>query len=252
MHIHALWQFPMKGVGGSTLDHLHLAVDQPFAGDRRYALSAGSAKATHAGDNQWLQKAHFLQLMTTESLAALSCRQDGDRLIIEQAGGAVFDGNLTEPDARTRCQSIIADLLQLPDASALRIHVIDNGAYTDQSAPLISIGGSASLATFAAATNTKPDARRFRLNIMLATDTAFFENQWCGARLHIGDAVIEIVDHVGRCAAINVDPATATRESDYLAIMRHSFGHSHLGVFGRVIKKGVICTGDSVSVIQPD
>jgi MOSC domain-containing protein YiiM len=34
--------------------------------------------------------------------------------------------------------------------------------------------------------------------------------------------------------------------------MRHSFGHSHLGVFGRVIKKGEICTGDSVSVIQPD
>ena len=71
-------------------------------------------------------------------------------------------------------------------------------------------------------------------------------------KLHIGNAVIEIIDHVGRCAAINVDPATATRESDYLAIMRHSFGHSHLGVFGRVIKKGVICTGDSVSVIQQD
>ena len=252
MHVLALWQFPMKGVGGSTLDHLHLAVDQPFAGDRRYALSTGSTKAAHAGDNQWLQKAHFLQLMTTESLAALSCHEDGDKLIIEQAGRPVFDGNLKEPDMRARCQSIIADLLQLPDASALRIHVIDNGAYTDQSAPLISIGGSASLAAFAAATNTTLDARRFRLNIMLATDTAFIENQWCGARLHIGDAVIEIVDHVERCAAINVDPATATRETDYLAIMRYNFGHSHLGVFGRVIKKGDICTGDSVSVIRPD
>jgi uncharacterized protein YcbX len=252
MHIHALWQFPMKGVGGSTVHQTHLAVDQPLAGDRRYALSAGSAKAAHAGDNQWLQKAHFLQLMTTESLAALCCRQDGDTVIIEQAGRPVFDGNLTEPDTRARCQSTIAGLLQLPDPSALRIHVIDNGAYTDQSAPLISIGGSASLAAFAAATNTTPDARRFRLNIMLATDTAFIENQWCGAKLHIGDAVIEIIDHVGRCAAINVDPATATRETDYLAIMRHSFGHSHLGVFGRVIKKGEICTGDSVSVIQPD
>ena len=72
MHIHALWQFPMKGVGGSTVHQTHLAVDQPIAGDRRYALSAGSAKAAHAGDNKWLQKAHFLQLMTTESLAARS------------------------------------------------------------------------------------------------------------------------------------------------------------------------------------
>jgi uncharacterized protein YcbX len=252
MHIQALWQFPMKGVGGSTLGQTHLAVDQPIAGDRRYALSAGSAKAAHAGDNQWLKKAHFLQLMTTEKLAALSCRQDGDTVIIEQSAKPVFDGNLTEPDARARCQSFITDLLQLPDLSAVRIHVIYNGAYTDQSAPLISIGGSASVAAFAAATNTTPDARRFRLNMILATETAFIENQWCGARLRIGDAVIEIVDHVGRCAAINVDPATATRESDYLAIMRHSFGHSHLGVFGRVVKKGAIGIGDSVSAIQPD
>ena len=242
----------MKGVGGSIIDDLHLAVDQPFNDDRRYALSAGSAKAAHTGDNQWLQKAHFLQLMTTESLAALSCRQDGDRLIIEQDGRAVFDGNLDDPDERAKCHSVLAGLLQLPDISTLRIHVIDNGAYTDQSAPLISIGGSASLAAFAAATNTTPDARRFRLNMMLATDTAFIENQWCGARLHIGDAVIEIVDHVGRCAAINVNPATATRETDYLAIMRDNFGHSHLGVFGRVIKKGDICTGDGVSLIRPD
>lgn len=252
MHIHALWQFPMKGVGGSTIDNLHLSVDQSFGDDRRYALSAGSAKAAHAGDNQWLQKAHFLQLMTTESLAALSCRQDGDTVIIEQAGRAVFDGNLNEPGARGRCQSVLAGLLQVPNASALRIHVIEKGAYTDQSAPLISIGSSASLAAFAAATNTSTDARRFRLNMILTTDTAFIENQWCGARLHIGDAVIEIVDHVWRCAAINVDPATATREIDYLAIMRHNFGHSHLGVFGRVIKKGYICTGDRVSVIRPD
>ena len=252
MHIQALWQFPMKGVGGSTIDHLHLAVDQPLAGDRRYAISVGSAKAAHAGDNQWLPKAHFLQLMTTESLAALSCQQVGDTVTIEQAGMPVFDGNLTESDARSRCQSVIASLLQLPDVSALRIHAIDNGAYTDQSAPLISIGGSASLAAFAAATKTGTDARRFRLNMILATDTAFIENQWCGARLRIGDALIEIVDHVERCAAINVDPATAAREWDYLATMRLNFGHSHLGVFGRVIKKGGICTGDRVSVIQLD
>ena len=252
MHIQALWQFPMKGVGGSTIDHLHLAVDQPLAGDRRYAISAGSAKAAHAGDNQWLQKAHFLQLMTTESLAALSCRQVGDTVTIERAGMPVFDGNLAESDARSRCQSVIGSLLRLPDASALRIHAIENGAYTDQSAPLISIGGSASLAAFAAATKTGTDARRFRLNMILATDTAFIENQWCGARLRIGDALIEIVDHVERCAAINVDPATAVREWDYLATMRHIFGHSHLGVFGRVIKKGDICTGDRVSVIQLD
>ena len=252
MNIDTLWQFPMKGVGGSSIEHVRLSEDQTLPGDRRYALSVDNAKATQTGDNLWLQKAHFLQLMETEALAELRCQLDGDRVAIDHADIPVFHGYLAHPDDRARCQSYIANFLKLPNSSVLRIHQIDNGAYTDQSAPLISIGGSASLAAFAATTKTAMDARRFRLNIILATDTAFIENQWCGALLQIGEAVIEIVDHVGRCAAINVDPATAKREPDHLATMRKSFGHSNLGIFGRVIKKGVLHTGDSVSLITLD
>ena len=111
------------------------------------------------------------------------------------------------------------------------------------------MGGSASLAAFAAATNTEIDARRFRLNIMVATTTAFAENQWVGAKLRMGDAVIKIKGDVGRCAAINVDPANATRQSDHLITMRQTFGHSYLGVFGRVIVPGAIQCGDGVNII---
>ncbi len=42
MHIQALWQFPIKGIGGSSLDRTALRVDHSLPGDRRYALSAGS------------------------------------------------------------------------------------------------------------------------------------------------------------------------------------------------------------------
>ena len=35
-------------------------------------------------------------------------------------------------------------------------------------------------------------------------------------------------------AAINVSPETAEREKDYLKIMRTEFGHTNLGVFGRL------------------
>ena len=117
---------------------------------------------------------------------------------------------------------------------------------------MISIGGSASLAAFAAATHTPIDARRFRLNIILDTRTAFAENQWGGAQLQMGTAVIKIIDDVERCAAINVDPATATRQSDHLATMRQHFGHSHLGVFGRVMTPGTVQCGDKVTLISGD
>ena len=239
----------MKGVGGNSIGRTNLSVDQTLPGDRRYALSAGSLKAAQAGDGVWLQKAHFLQLMQTESLAALRCQLDGDMVTIHSAGTDGFEGILAIPDDRARCQKFIANFLKLPNPAMLRVHQIDNGAFTDQSEPLISIGGSASLAAFAAATHTESDVRRFRLNIIVATTAAFTENQWCGSKLKMGGAVVEIIDNVERCSAINVDPASAVRQPEHLATMRQAFGHSCLGVFGRVITPGAVQCGDTVSVI---
>lgn len=249
MLVESLWHYPIKGVGGNSISHTTLLVDQTLPCDRRYALSAGSLKATQAGDGTWLQKAHFLQLMQTESLAALRCQLDGDIVTLNGDGTDGFKGNLAIPDDRTRCQNFIANFLQLPDTARLRIHQMENGAFTDQPEPLISIGGSASLAAFAAATHTKIDVRRFRLNIVVATTTAFAENHWGGATLQMGEAVIQIMGDVGRCAAINVDPADAKRQPDHLSTMRQAFGHSYLGVFGRVIRSGTVQRGDTVTVI---
>ena len=249
MQIESLWHYPIKGVGGSAISRTTLSVNQALPGDRRYALSAGSLKAAQAGDGVWLQKAHFLQLMQTESLAGLKCQLDGDVLTIYGSDTDGFKGNLAILEDRARCQIFIANFLQLSNPAMLRIHQIDNGAFTDQPEPLISIGGSASLAAFAAATHTENNARRFRLNIMVATNTAFVENQWRGAKLQIGEAVIEIMDDVGRCAAINVDPTSGIRQPDHLSTMRQAFGHCYLGVFGRVISPGAVQCGDTASFI---
>jgi len=250
MHVESLWQFPIKGLGGRRLDQTTLSVDQTLPGDRRYALSTDSAKAAKTADGVWLQKAHFLQLMQTDMLAALSCRFDGDKIEIQHNHKSCFHGDLDNPNDRKKFEIFMAHFLGRAGSAPMRLHKIQKGAFTDQSDPLISLGGIASLDAFAAATKTKSDARRFRLNIMLATKKPFIENEWCGKRLQVGAAVIEIIDHVGRCAAINVNPETAKREPDHLAKMRQAFGHSDLGVFGRVVKGGAITPGDSVTQLD--
>ena len=250
MQIESLWHYPIKGLGGNSISHTTLSVDQTLPGDRRYALSANNFKAAQADDGVWLKKAHFLQLMQTEALAALSCQIDGNTIAIKSGGTIKFEGDLAISDDLAGCQNFIANFLQLTDPKRLRIHKIGNGAFTDQSEPLISIGGSASLAAFAAATHTETDARRFRLNIMVATTSAFTENKWVGAKLRIGEAIVKIVDDVARCAAINVDPVNAKRQEDHLATMRQALGHSYLGVFGRVISPGAVKCGDDVTFID--
>ena len=144
MHIQTLWRYPIKGIGGSSIDSVNLCTHQTLEGDRRYALSAGSTRAKQSGDGVWLKKTHFLQLMQTESLAALSCQLDGDIVTIKGAGNCGFKGNLAIPSHRASCQDFIANFLALTEPKKLHIHQIDDGAFTDQSEPLISIGGSAS------------------------------------------------------------------------------------------------------------
>ena len=118
-------------------------------------------------------------------------------------------------------------------------------AYSDQSTALISIASNASLDAFAKATNTNFDSRRFRINIIIDGDRPFAEEALIGTTLSCGDALLLVKKPVGRCAAINVDPATAKRNpEDYVRFMKAHFGHSNLGIFAEVINGGTIRVGD--------
>ena len=66
-----------------------------------------------------------------------------------------------------------------------------------------------------------------------------------GTTLRCGNALLLVKEPVGRCAAINVDPATAKRNpEDYVRFMKAHFGHSNLGIFAKVINGGIIRVGD--------
>ena len=58
-----------------------------------------------------------------------------------------------------------------------------------------------------------------------------------------------MIDPVGRCAAIDVDPETAERGPHYLPIMEKAFGHTDLGIFARVTQGGTISLGDELSIL---
>ena len=86
--------------------------------------------------------------------------------------------------------------------------------------PLVSLKGTASLEDFSHFTHKSVDNRRFRLNLIIETQTPFEEFDWAGKHICIGDVEFEIIEPVGRCAAINVDPGTADASQDYLQTMR--------------------------------
>ena len=247
MQIHQLWHFPVKGFGGSQMPFAKLRQRGYFPNDRQFAISIGNERTAAARNGTWFRKAHFLQLMSHELLAEYSCRYDDakPRLELLHHGATCLSIDPAQPTDCQRFENFFFTLLGSKLRGKPRLMTMKHQAYSDQSTALISIASNASINAFADATNTKPDSRRFRVNIIIDGDKPFAEETLIGTTLRCGDALLLVKEPVGRCAAINVDPATAKRNSeDYVRFMKAHFGHSNLGIFAEVINGGIIRVGD--------
>ena len=244
MIIDEIWQYPVKGLGGVTIAELHLQAGRHLPGDRLFAITNGHTRNADMTPGQWRKKALFLQLMSNERLAALDCAFIGSRLVIRQHGEEQLNADLDTAAGAEAAGAFFTAFCGGTIAGKAELTRIDDGAFTDTQAPWISLGGTASVAHVATIFGHRPDPRRYRLNIMLKTSTPFEEAELIGHRLSLGDAILQIVEPVGRCAAIDVDPATGVRGPRLLPEMKQAFGHTDLGIFAEVVQGGAVRPGD--------
>jgi len=244
-----IWQFPVKGLPGQRYDRVPATPGELLPDDRRFAVSNGHPSSHHKLADGWLSKRHFVQLLSEARLAGLLLSVDEANGLISLSDGSGLRSTAPLEDAgpvMAELNALLPDRFEAPP----RLCRLNDGGYTDTDAPWISLGGTASLADFGTVTQTPPDNRRFRLNLVIRTNTPFEELSWVGKTLRIGAVVLDIMAPVGRCAAINVDPRTAQRGDDYLQTMRHIYGHTNLGVFARVTNAGTLTCDEVVSVLD--
>ncbi len=55
------------------------------------------------------------------------------------------------------------------------------------------------------------------------------------------------ISPITRCAATEVNPATAERDISVVAELMRHFGHNIMGIYAEVIAAGEIAVGDTVS-----
>ena len=250
MIVDSLWHYPVKGLSGACRETVHLEAGRHFPDDRVFAIGNGHPKHAQLTPGRWQKKALFLQQMKLEALAALDCRFEGTRLDIHHGGGLALSADMMSAEGRQQIDGFFADFLGDRIPGAPQLMRVSEGSYADTQAALISLGGTASVARFAEITGTTPDMRRFRLNIMLETDTPYAEAALVGHRVKLGGAVLQIVAPVGRCAAIDVDPATAIRGPHCLPVMEEQLGHTDLGIFAEIIAPGTVRTGDRLELLD--
>ncbi len=125
---------------------------------------------------------------------------------------------------------------------------VDRGA--KGSVSLISEASVAHLQSLAGGRSV--DSRRFRMLIELAGPGAHEEDQWVGRTLRIGDALVAMRGHVGRCMVTSQCPDTGLVDLPTLELLSYRRGLATseplaFGVFGEVIEPGPVRLGDAIT-----
>lgn len=112
----------------------------------------------------------------------------------------------------------------------------------------ISLLGLDSLQFLSLETGMELDQRRFRANFYVRWDNGkpFYENELVGAKLRIGEKlIVMVVKKDGRCVIITLDPSTAEASPKVLEVVAKNHAN-YLGVYGSVVREGIVRTGDAV------
>jgi uncharacterized protein YcbX len=99
------------------------------------------------------------------------------------------------------------------------------------------------------------DGRRFRMLFEIDGVGAHEEDEWLGALVQVGEAVIVVNGDVGRCAVTTHNPDTGVRDLDTLGVLagyRREGRKEDLpvGVYGAVATPGRVRVGDGVRRLQ--
>ncbi len=98
------------------------------------------------------------------------------------------------------------------------------------------------------------DSRRFRMLIEIEGVAAHEEDGWVGRRVRVGESLLKMHGHVGRCLITSRDPDTAESDLATLDLLRGYRDDQAateplpFGIYGEVLEAGCVRVGDPVAV----
>jgi uncharacterized protein len=119
----------------------------------------------------------------------------------------------------------------------------------------VSLASEASVSALDDGANGAPlDGRRFRMTVMIRGLPPFAEDTWQDGLVQLGECVVRVEVPVRRCAAVQKHPDGLESDVDPLLRIKHVRGATtsrngrglHLGVYGEVVRPGLVRVGDAV------
>jgi uncharacterized protein len=250
MRVERISRFPVKGLSPEQLDEVALALGQGLPHDRRFAFAQGDSPFDEA-DPTWLPKRNFACLMANARVARVQAAYDpnANTLHLRAAGHAALRADLADPAQRAAAAAWMTAFMGEEARGAMRLAEVPGHAFTDIPDKAVSIIGLASVAALSEQAGLMLDPLRFRANILFSGAPPFAELDWVGREMSLGKARLRVFKRTQRCAATEVNPATAERDATPPKTLLKHHGHADMGIYATVLEAGRVAVGDALELV---
>jgi uncharacterized protein YcbX len=209
-------------------------------GDRRFAFR-------RLKDNSgfpWLSASRLPELLLYQPLGLDENAEDPAPTHVRTPDGV----NL--PIGSEELQNSVAEKL----GSAVELMKLKHGVFDEACVSVINL---ATISAIGREVEQQLDTRRFRANIVIASDSAeeFLEDGWVGGSLVFGNnepgPIVSVTMRDLRCVMINLDPDTAQQDSRVMKTVVR-LNENHAGAYATVTRTGQISLGQSVRQVTND
>lgn len=247
-HVTALHRYPVKGFSPEALGAVDLVAGETMPFDRAYAIENGPSGFDPAAPAH-LPKIRFLCLMRNEGLARLATRFDDATSLftVREDGVTLVEGRLDDPAGRAAIEAFMAARFAEDLRGPPKVLRAPGHSFSDVAKKVLHLVNLATLAEMAEKLGTPIDPIRFRPNVVVDGLEPRAELDWVGRTVTLGGIPFEVVKRTQRCAATNVDPATARRDLEIPRFLMGFLGHTDCGVYLKSLESGRLAVGDAIT-----
>ena len=255
--VESLWRYPVKSMRGEELNEMFAGYAGVY-GDRLFAFeSSANTKGFpfFTGRDQRQMIRYCVRFRNPEKAARPVNLREAEEL---GSGTNPISADVCElmidvetPDGKTLAidDPVLIDHLRLDIDGKHELRLLRSDKAITDCRPL-SIIALQTAKKLGEETGVAIDKRRFRANVYLdlTSSGGFAENEFVGRSLRIGPKVtVAVLQRDTRCMMITLDPDTAEKTPAILRAVAQAH-EGMAGVYGAVLKEGMIRQGDPVEL----
>jgi uncharacterized protein YcbX len=227
----AQWKYPVKSLRGQAVERLHWDW-RGVVGDRLHAVRTADDRLGSGKTTQRFRRLAGLLDFAAEALADEPPAVTGPDGRVLLAGDPALDQALSTALGQPVRLTREAEVSHF-DAAPVHLVTTASMAWLQERLP-----------------DADVDARRFRPNLVIATDApAFAEHAWTGRTLAIGDTVrLAVLERCERCVMVTLPQDDLAAEPRLLRLLGEE-RDAEFGVYARVVAPGETRRGDPVSLV---